>query len=338
MRSIPRIPVQVPTLFDPEEGSGFAKAQEHRQQFEAGDLSISLQGSNNLSFTDHWNKADVRGALYAQQGWVCAYCGIELRRGDRGDVEHFRPKQRVDGDEDHGGYWWLAYEFGNYVLSCGPCNRNRKRAEFPLVDDDAERVTFCTRERLPEEARLLLDPVGDVIEDLIRVDLGAPGCPVRPAEDLTPAEQERIEKVVAFYRLNRDVTLLRERQAVADEVLALIEAGQFQDAAEYAIRFRPHSFVARQILVEGGFADCLPEEETEVRWLFAEIVGILSETVNVLELFPDDRLLREELDELLWSVTALVASGAGDVEAMLALVEQLGLTEKVEDRKSELVA
>jgi uncharacterized protein (TIGR02646 family) len=337
MRSIPGISVKVPTLFDPEKGGGFQKAQEHRQAFADGQFEIDSRGSNNLSFTAHWNKADVRGALYAQQGQVCAYCGIGLRRGDRGDVEHFRPKQRVDGDKVHGGYWWLAYEFGNYVLSCGPCNRNRKKAKFPLVDDGAERVTFSTRDRLPAEARLLLDPTADAIEDLIRVDLGAPGCPVRPAEGLAPAEQERIDGVIAFYRLNRDVTLLRERQAVADEVLALIEAGQLQEAAERAIRFRPHSFVARQILVEGGLADCLPDEGTEIRWLFAEIVGTVSETVDVLRLFPKDRLLKDELDELLWSVTVLVASGAGDVDAMLALLEQLGLLDKIKDRRDELI-
>ena len=56
---------------------------------------------------------------------LCLRC-----HNDRGDVEHFRPKSAVLDDPLHGGYWWLAYDFQNYLLSCSLCNRVRKKTRF----------------------------------------------------------------------------------------------------------------------------------------------------------------------------------------------------------------
>lgn len=80
----------------------------------------------------------------------CGYC--EARFTEFGDVEHYRPKSEVQklvaegGELDHLrnvrgrrnpaitelGYWWLAYEWDNYLLSCGLCNRSYKSALFPV--------------------------------------------------------------------------------------------------------------------------------------------------------------------------------------------------------------
>ncbi len=40
-----------------------------------------------------------------------------------GDVEHYRPKST---------YWWLAYNYENYLASCQLCNQKFKKAEFPV--------------------------------------------------------------------------------------------------------------------------------------------------------------------------------------------------------------
>ncbi len=108
----------------------------------------------NADFADYWGNADVRGSLWAMQGRSCAYCDRELPGNDRGDVEHFRPKNI---------YWWLAYKFENYLLSCSVCNRSYKKNQFPILPPSV-RVDYTKKDQLDEENRALLDPSTDVVE------------------------------------------------------------------------------------------------------------------------------------------------------------------------------
>ena len=78
----------------------------------------------NTDFPASWGRPDVRGALYAMHGRGCAYCQRNLPGSDRGDVEHFRPKNI---------YWWMAYAFDNYLLSCSVCNSAIKVNRFPIL-------------------------------------------------------------------------------------------------------------------------------------------------------------------------------------------------------------
>ena len=139
MRSLVAASLFPPTLKD--QGEGGRQAARHDQQ-------KAINASIGLSFPDHWNNPDVRGVLYARHGRVCAYCGCDLPDNDKGDVEHFRPKGKVIEDATHGGYWWLAYTFANYLMSCAVCNRVCKRDRFPLRPAARQRVTYQTRQRL----------------------------------------------------------------------------------------------------------------------------------------------------------------------------------------------
>src|SRR5215472_15041330 len=57
----------------------------------------------------------------------CWYCeSIEIRSDNA--VDHYRPKSRVNGEPQHHGYWWLAFDWKNYRFSCTFCNSLRKRA------------------------------------------------------------------------------------------------------------------------------------------------------------------------------------------------------------------
>jgi hypothetical protein len=70
----------------------------------------------------------------------CAYCETDITAGQRGDVEHYRPKQRVMGEDgkplkvkgrrgkeiQHQGYYWLAYDWRNLLLACILCNQPSK--------------------------------------------------------------------------------------------------------------------------------------------------------------------------------------------------------------------
>lgn len=59
----------------------------------------------------------------------CAYCESKEHKPE---VEHFRPKGRVSG-ENHSGYFWLCYEWSNLLPACHFCNtENGKRDKFPI--------------------------------------------------------------------------------------------------------------------------------------------------------------------------------------------------------------
>ena len=77
-----------------------------------------------LSQANFWS--EFKPILIKYFGEKCWYSECTLK-GSYGDVDHFRPKnlsKDVSGDiilED--GYWWLAYDYLNYRLSCEICNR-----------------------------------------------------------------------------------------------------------------------------------------------------------------------------------------------------------------------
>jgi uncharacterized protein (TIGR02646 family) len=94
------------------------------------------------------------------------------------DVDHFRPKGRVtraDGSEST-GYWWLAFDWKNFRVSCDVCNKpNRgeqgtrgKVDHFPLRNE-ASRATAADDDLAAEEP-YLLDPTNARDPHLISFD------------------------------------------------------------------------------------------------------------------------------------------------------------------------
>lgn len=94
---------------------------------------------------------DLKPHFMKVQHKKCGYCEIQI--SSHGDVEHYRPKSVVQKLEQEGteisphskklrgrktpeitehGYWWLAYEWKNYLLACADCNQKYKIALFPV--------------------------------------------------------------------------------------------------------------------------------------------------------------------------------------------------------------
>jgi uncharacterized protein (TIGR02646 family) len=102
--------------------------------------------------------ADVKAALLTAQHGKCCFC--ESQVGADGDVEHYRPKGGVSNGAgaqmQRPGYFWLAYEWSNLLLCCGPCNQRFKRNLFPLLDPN----TRCRdrNSRLDAEEPLFINP------------------------------------------------------------------------------------------------------------------------------------------------------------------------------------
>lgn len=312
MRAMRRTTVAVPTLTG--EGAGAAQARQH-------EADRALVPTLKLAFPKYWNNADVRGALYAMHGTACAYCGSRLTRGDRGDVEHFRPKGAVREDPAHGGYWWLAYAFDNYLMSCLRCNRQIKLSSFRLRPGGV-RVVYATRADLHLEPRLLLDPTLDPVEDLLRVNWEADHCTIGPRDDLTADQRAQVEETLEMFRINIDTDLLEERTRVRNEVADAVLSGEFDRARVLAVRYQPHSLVARQILAEKAPAH-LPSPGDELRWLMGYFVERRLLMKRTLETKPGDSNLKAGLDELDWSFATLWRDPPGgltpaDVERFLS--------------------
>ena len=134
---------------DPDQKSGWEKIQKARQKVLEAVSRDELPASKDFKnlWTDykhHFGKAQFNGK--------CAFCESRIAAGQPGDVEHYRPKTAIcepdtPGNRDDSGgqspgrtyqaksqpgYWWLAYEWTNYLYSCATCNRTWKRNSFPL--------------------------------------------------------------------------------------------------------------------------------------------------------------------------------------------------------------
>ncbi|MBL6448416.1 hypothetical protein JMN32_19035 [Fulvivirga sp. 29W222] len=129
---------------------------------------------------------EYKGNLFYAQNNKCGYCEKKITES-YGDVEHYRPKSTVevlpDDKEKWGkeqepknnvkgrifengcekGYWWLAYSWDNYLLSCSICNQPWKRALFPIAEDrepneDGSDFPFKSPVEGNVETPLLLNP------------------------------------------------------------------------------------------------------------------------------------------------------------------------------------
>jgi uncharacterized protein (TIGR02646 family) len=110
-----------------------------------------------------WGR-NVKKALMLAQHNKCCYCESKLPPTSYGDVEHYRPKgavRQIAGQhEEHPGYYWLAYDWNNLLVSCAFCNTRHKRNLFPLVDNNAR--VRSHHDNIDSEQPLLVNPA---IED-----------------------------------------------------------------------------------------------------------------------------------------------------------------------------
>ena len=129
-------------------------------------LEAAHQGSVHFN-PDIWGELKRDFLLPGNHG-KCVYCEGNYQAGAPSDGEHFRPKAGVtDGRRPvpHSGYYWLAYEWQNLLLSCRHCNStNGKLNEFPIAGTRVG-VPGATRRlwevELAKEQPILLHPYYD---------------------------------------------------------------------------------------------------------------------------------------------------------------------------------
>lgn len=137
-----------------------------------------------ILFEDHWVAYKV--VFSRRQHGKCGYCEMPIAADPKGgDIDHYHPKAEVTrlgddpktwGEEIRGhnsrdpekprsasrisrGYWWLAYTWKEYLLTCGTCNEKWKGNLFPREGNPRGDPT--PRSALKEKP-LLLNPYGDV--------------------------------------------------------------------------------------------------------------------------------------------------------------------------------
>lgn len=124
------------------------------------------------TFTNKWR--NHRRAFSTAQFDKCGYCESQVRGNQPGGVEHRAPKsalQRLDqvGAESTSGpyqivgrsapfiasvgYWWLAYDWRNWLYVCTRCNGEWKNCVFPVEEDPRT----CPPQQGVVETPLLLD-------------------------------------------------------------------------------------------------------------------------------------------------------------------------------------
>lgn len=169
---------------------------------------------------------DLAPHLSALSKGKCWYSESRNPTADK-DVDHFRPKNRVDEDPDHEGYWWRAFDWRNYRYSSQWCNqrRNDKRNgtsggkwdHFPLCNGSYRarvEADDCDQEE-PE----LLDPVDP--DDWKLLTFRPNGEPTPNATPQT-TEYARAEKTIAVYHLHSR-ELVNERRPIAGQVERLVQ-------------------------------------------------------------------------------------------------------------------
>jgi len=168
---------------------------------------------------------ELKSCLSALKNGKCWYSESRNPTADK-NVDHFRPKNRVDEDPDHDGYWWLAFHWRNYRYASQWCNQRRvndvngssggKCDRFPLQG------SFRARSEADDwelEEPKLLDPIDP--DDWKLLTFRQDGHPT-PAKQRGTPEYQRAEISIEIYHLHCS-ELVNERRVLAGEIQRLVQ-------------------------------------------------------------------------------------------------------------------
>lgn len=236
-----------------------------------------------------YNDKEVRKTLHKMFNGKCAYCESKISAIYSGDIEHFRPKGRIQGiTPSKPAYFWLAAEWDNLLFSCPFCNQTNtheitaggktkevvlgKLDQFPLISErcrlnhlhglnyflnnPAYQICFD----LEESERLLLNPCKDInVETYFKYDDDGA---IIINDGLIVIDQNKAETSITVYALHR-LSLSNARKEKIIQIKAQIKR------VENAIRnFNDH------------FDDAIEEKKI---WF----EGIMREEMTILKRFKD---------------------------------------------------
>lgn len=173
------------------------EANKHRAAMKA--LASHEERSEYLKKNPHWGAfKEILKKIFGEKCWY-SECAID---GDFGDVDHFRPKNKSTDESGvvilKDGYWWLAYDYNNYRLSCAKCNRPSKPGGkidiFPIKAGTSAAVYPNSNDE-----NILLDPCKE--EDCDLIDCNNIGMIIPITSDVY--KRQRVETSVLVYNLDK---------------------------------------------------------------------------------------------------------------------------------------
>ncbi len=186
-----------------------------RERAEARTASLVAAGRYDEG-TSIWS--EVKAVFMDVQFNKCIFCERQFEGEEFGriehDLEHFRPKSSVKrwptgrraglfdfplGSPNTKGYFWLAYDLGNYAASCKVCNSTLKSNAFPIAGHRGIPVENG-RSLLNKEKPYLCYPIGRVDKDPEDI-LDFVGTVAVP-RGRRGHKRRRAEVVIEFFKLN----------------------------------------------------------------------------------------------------------------------------------------
>jgi len=169
----------------------------------------------------------------------CAYCETSILQGQPGDVEHFRPKSavdaRLDGIENLStnvkiptkenskfkpGYYWLAADWYNLLLSCNSCNRLSNQLNASKNSGNAIVDESLTGETLGKGTRFPFVDVSLRIED--------PEKKISDERDIRllidPGEDDPVDHLTFIKHIGRKNILIETDEVETEEKFGMIKA------------------------------------------------------------------------------------------------------------------
>ncbi len=197
----------------------------------------SNQYPESKDFSDHWT--NYKHLFEEAQGrGKCIYCESRITGSAYGAVEHYRPKAGLTKFMNRGnrddlrnqlpkrkflkqgkpGYWWLAYDWNNWLYSCDRCNSTWKGNQFPVIKQGEHMPMFSTHWTPAEGAErqekpLLLNPFNTNPSPHFRFD---------EVGNILPKSMEGWQ-TIEVCGLDRK-KLVRERFLVASAIMRQIDA------------------------------------------------------------------------------------------------------------------
>lgn len=142
----------------------------------------------------------------------CPICENQLNKYD--DIDHYRPKSH---------YWWLAYNYKNYMLYCDLCNRMYKKEQFPLFVEnnvsyeEKHRTSFENRDQTDKEQTLIFNPAFDNPKELFHLEFRLPTeragiAKVQPNKNLATGSfaYHKATETISLFNLNNTATNISE--------------------------------------------------------------------------------------------------------------------------------
>lgn len=224
---------QAPEILTLPNGRGAKETKRAIEYYSKSNTTRSFKNTKPFKFSVYSDRK-VKDKLIDLFNEKCAYCESKFLHVYSGDVEHFRPKGKIkEATPQKPGYYWLAANWDNLLLSCRNCNQKLKHLtvgstiketmgkmdQFPLIDGGFHIQNHEKNISEEEPFRLLINPCIENPEHFFKYDINSGVIIPKP----TSSKEKKMAKAsIKTYVLQR-VPLVQARERKAIEILAQIQ-------------------------------------------------------------------------------------------------------------------